>query len=862
MSLLKRHALLLTLLLFIAQLSFAQVLKPSTRATNTEQVDKDTIPPISNTFKLSKDKLDCVVKRRSDSSFYDVKTSVVEMYGNASIEYCDMTLEADQINYNTKTQIAEAFGTKDSLGHIVSYAKFYDGTQELQYHDFTFNFGTQKGIVRQLVTQQGEGIVRGEIVKKISDDESFIKGTIYTTCNLEHPHYYFTFDKSKIKNKKFAAGKNLNLFIKDIPTPLYFPFAIFPLETGKRAGFTRVTPGYDRQRGFELGNLGWYQPINENMSAIASSNWYTSGSWDALIGLEYQKIYKHRMDLDFRYSRLKGVEFSDNLGSSISKTFQFDFSFNQDAKVWPTASIGAQISLGQARFREFNVFDPNERLNSTYTSSINFNKRFRELPVSISSNVRYNQNTQSNQVSFTLPSVNISTNTLTPFRGISKPGKQNPLETLTLRYTSSYNNQINTADSIFFENPIGQLSDARFGARHSIPVSLNMKVFKFFNLAPSINYNEEWTTETYERRWDAATNEVIRDTISQFQAARWYSPSLGLNTNIFGMKEFSKGKIKAIRHVMRPSISMNYNPDFTTNDRIFKEVQTNTTGDTQQYSIFDGSPVTGPPRTSGGSIGFGLGNNLEMKVASKKDSTGLTKIKIFDNLNFNTSYNLAADSLNLQPISFTANTRLFNQFNLNFNGSLNPYKLDATTGRRINELKLSNGDGIAELTRFSFRTSGSFQSKKSESSNTDDAVQLIPNPIYPGEQLFINNYNSPYVDFSIPWKINWNYNFSYNRTYSANESRINISNAVSGNVDFNVTDNWRMSVSSGYDFRNLAVNFTNIKIRRELHCWQMSLDWSPVGTYQRYMFSIAPKSSLLRDLKLEKRRTIFDNNRP
>ena len=866
----------LTLLLLICSNLNAQVLTPSTEREEPEtdietEVADTTKPSPVEQFRITTDRLDCEVARRSDSSIFIREQNLYKMFGNARIEYCNMVLEASQINYNTKTGIAEAFGVKDSLGNITEYAKFNDGGQEMQYEQLAFNFKTQRGRVTQLVTEQGEGVVRGEEVKKVDEDESFVKNLRYTTCNLDHPHYYFTFNKALYKNDKFAAGKDLNLFIKDIPTPLYFPFAIFPMQRGKRAGLTRIAPGYDQQRGFSISNVGWYQPINDNMDALLSSDYYTTGSWNLNTRFAYLKRYKHRMNLSFRYSNVKGVEVSDALGVSLSNSFQFNYTFNQDPKVWPTANLNANISVGQQNFKQLNVFDPNERLNNNYTSSVSFNKSFRELPVSLSSNLRYNQNTQSGLVSMSLPEVNLSTSTLYPFRGLSKPGKSNPLETLTVSYRSNYRNRIRTTDTVFFANPIGELDQFRFGAEHSVPVSANFKLFNYFNFSPSISYNEVWSSETYRQRWNPIDQEIKRDTVQQFRTARWYQPSVGFNTTVYGMKQFKEGsKIRAIRHVMRPSISFSYTPDFrnveTSNGRYFEEVQYNNEGDTRLYSVFDGSLVGGPPSRPGGSVSFSLGNNLEMKVKSKDpaDSTGLQKIKIFESLNFNTSYNLEADSLNLSPISFSGNTTLFDKFRVNLSGRFDPYVVDLATGDRVNTYFFQDGKTLPELTNASFRFSGSLNSEQNEE-NAPVEAGLISNPLYPQEQLFVDNYLNSYVDFTVPWDISFNYNLSYNKNYRRNSNgdgyieQSNLTNAVSGNIDFSLTDNWMVSGGTGYDFQTNQVNYTNISINRDLHCWQMSFNWSPVGNFKRYMFTIAPKSSMLRDFKVEKKRTVYDN---
>lgn len=874
---LRRHIIfVLTALLLIGTNSYAQVQQleqPSKRKVLRQSVDNegsdslkvDSVNSNALNYKISLDQIDCEIKRRSDSSKYIRATNILELYGNARIEYCDMILEADQINFNTETKIAEAKGLKDSLGHYTSYAKFTQGDQKMEYHQLSFNFETQKGKIRQLVTQQGEGIVRGEEVKKINENEAFIRGTMYTTCNLDHPHFHFTFQKTKIKTNKFVAGKNLNLYIKDIPTPIYFPFAIFPLERGKRAGFTRIAPSYDQQRGFNFSNVGWYQPINDNMDALVRSNFYTSGSWDVNTSFNYIKRYKHRMAFNFNYSKVRGIGISNALGVNLTNSFQLNYQFNQDPKVWPNSGLNANINIGQQNFKQLNVYDPNQRLNNNYNSSISFNKSFKSIPVSLSSNVRYNQNTQSNLVSLSLPSLNLSTTTLYPFRGLDKPGKKNPLSTLTMSYRSSFRNQVSTVDSLFFANPVKEIGNAQYGVQHAIPISANFKLLKYINFSPSVRYNEIWTPNTIRKTWDTDAKKVVKDTVDGFRTARWYSPSIGVNTTVYGMKQFSKGGLRAIRHVMRPSLSLSYSPDFTkvntSKGRYFEEVRINDNGDTQQYSVFENSLMGGPSSYSGGSVNFSLGNNIEIKVkpkdAEEGDEEDLKKIKLFESLNFSTSYDLAADSLNLRPISMNGNTTLFNNFRVNISGNFNPYQVN-DDGRRINQFLVKQGK-LADLTNASFRLSGSLNAKANQQAAKQEA-QLIENPLYLGEQLFVDNYYGKYVDFTIPWNVSFNYNLGYSKSYGLNQVvNKRTTNAITGNIDFKLTDNWKINGSTGYDFEQGKLNYTNIQINRDLHCWQMSFNWSPVGDFKRYMFTISPKSSLLKDLKVEKKRTVYQN---
>ncbi len=854
-----------TFLLFINFISNGQDLKISQGSNEDSQSEqRDTLPssPSAN-YTISKTNLDCEVKRRADSSVYDAKSKLVKLYGNAVIEYCSLKIEANEIHYNTESGDAEAFAVVDSLGRVEEYALFSDGNQEMQYEYLRYNFKSERGNVKQIVTKQGEGVVWGKKVKQIGPEEFYVQHTRYSSCNLEHPHYYFTFEKSKIKNEKFAAGKNLSLYIKDIPTPIYFPFAIFPLERGKRAGFTRPRVAYDRERGFGLQSLGWYQPINDNMDFTAIGDFYTSGSWNFNTQYRYERKYKYRMNLNFGYSTVQGFEVSDALGVDLKNSFQFRYTFAQDPKVWKNSNLNASISLGQRNFKQINITDPSDRLNNTYTSSVSFNTKFPNSPFSFSSNLRYNQNTQSKRVSMSLPDATLSMSTIYPLKKLSKSSKNNLFNTINLSYRSNFKNNLEQADSIFFEKPIASLTDATFGAQHAIPLSASFKIAKFFTLSPSINYNEVWTNKNRLYSWDDSTKTVSHQSIDQFRTTRWFNSSVGLITRIYGMRQFNKGKLAAIRHVMSPSISMGYTPDFSNatsaGDPIFYSVQVDSLGNERIYSLFEGTPFGGPPQRSGGSIGFNLGNNIEMKVRSDKDTSGMKKIKIFENLNLSTNYNLKADSLNLSPISVSGNTKLFNRVNMNINGSFNPYAISPVTGKRVNTFYFKENKGPVDFVNGAFRLSGSVNPKsKNEKQVTE--VNLIPNPLYPQEQLFADNYMNSYIDFSVPWDLRLGYQLSYRKSYGTEAKKnISVTNAITAQGKLNLTDEWRIQYNTGYDFRNNEINYTQIRINRDLHCWQMGLSWQPIGSFKSYNFSISPKSSLLSGLKVQKRRTILDN---
>jgi len=399
------------------------------------------------------------------------------------------------------------------------------------------------------------------------------------------------------------------------------------------------------------------------------------------------------------------------------------------------------------------------------------------------------------------------------------------------------------------------------GMKHDIPISTSFNLFKHINVSPSVGYSEFWYMKTIDKQWNQDSARVEIDTISGFKRAWQYSTSVSMGTKIYGMFNFGSNKaIQAIRHVLSPSLSVSYRPDFSEPQYgYYKTVQNNINGNTSKYSIFEQSLYGGPSAGKSGSIGFTLGNNLEMKVRSSKDTVNnFKKIKIFESLNFSSSYNLLADSMNLSDISVSGYTRLFEKVNINFSGVFSPYAINSA-GQRINQFEINASNKLARFTSgsigfdFSLNSSKKIDGKKSQIPLPGD------NPLSEeakfGQSLGTNYGSMQYVDFDIPWNLRINYNYSYSKPGIVK----NISQTLSFSGDFSLTPKWKIGFTSGYDFKSQKLTTTSLNIYRDLHCWEMRLTVIPIGSYKSYSFQINVKSGMLQDLKYHKRDSYLDN---
>lgn len=816
------------------------------------RISTDTIGRIVTTDTLNADSLELstnsdfkskVEYSADDSLYFDVENQVVFLYGNAQVKYEDMTLKANYMEVNLQNKILYSTFTKDSSGDKTGVPQFEQADDKFSADEIRYNFNTKKGKIKGVYTQQGEGYIHGETVKKIEDYE-FIRNGLYTTCDLPHPHYGIAAGKLKvINNSKIITGPAY-LVVADVPTPLAIPFGFFPNRKGRSSGIIFPTYGESNELGFYLKNGGYYFGLGDIVDFAATGDIYSKGSWGTQLFSRYANRYHYNGNLSLSYSRIKNGE-SELPDFNFSKEFFIRWSHAQDAKARPNSVFSANVNAGSSQYYRVQVSSPNNYITNTYQSSIAYSKSWPGKPYNFSASMSHNQNTLTRDISISLPQATFSVARFYPFKRKIEAGEQKWYEKIGVSYQTNLQNQIQTKDSLLFTSD--SKNKFRNGIQHTIPLSTNIKLLKFFTLTPSFNYSEKWYLKTIEKKYNTDENVVEIDTINGFKAARDFSASASLNTRIYGMVSFKNSKIIALRHVLSPTVSFSYRPDFSAESwKYYRSVQTDSIGTQSKYSIFETGIFGGPASGKLGLINFGVDNNLEMKVRKTTDSSEtFKKIKIFESLSINSSYNIAADSLRWSTIGINARTTLFEKVNVNLSSSFDPYISDSL-GRRLNRSEWKENKRIARIVSASlsvgFNLNHLAKNKTTSKGSDADQKNVLGNP-------------SQYVDLDVPYNLYVNYSLTYSRSTPSTSVTSQI---VNFNGDVSLTPKWKIIFSSGYDFKQKEVSYTSLGFYRDLHCWEMRLNWVPLGSFPYYNFQINVKSSILQDLKWVKKNDPYD----
>ena len=777
-----------------------------------------------------------------DSIRLEVEEQKVYLYGDAQVTYEDTKVNAELIVLDTKNNLVTAKGILDSAGKPVGDPKFTDGAEEFTSKGMSYNFETKKGKIIGVRTKEGEGYLHGEQVKRDSSNNFFVLHGKYTTCDLEHPHFYIFASKVRvIPNDKIITGPAY-LVIADVPTPLMLPFGFFPNKKGQRSGILIPTYGESANQGFFLADGGYYFGISDKVNLSLRGDIYSKGTWGAKAQSNYSKRYRYNGNLLLSYANQKFGE-KELPGYSNPQNFHINWTHNQDAKARPDRRFSASVNAGSSGFGKYQNTTSRQYLQNDLSSSITFSKNWINKPYNFQTSVNHNQNTLTKAIHITLPNILFSVSKILPFQNIDSKPNNKWLKSLGFSYTANIQNQIDSYDTLLFKKGSNIASQMKNGMQHSIPISTSIKVLKYFTVSPSFNYRENWYLQTIKKSYDFETKTLKTDTVKKFSASRDYSFSTNLSTTLYGMYQFKHGKIRAIRHVMNPSIGYAYTPGLGT----FIYGPWGINGSKSRYTIYDGTLFGGANAYKSSAINFGLSNNVEMKVKSEKDTvSGFKKIGIFDNVSAFSSYNMIADSFKLAPFILNARTRLFQNIDLNYSGTLDPYRIDSA-GRKHNEYVWKNKNSVGRLVNNTLSLSFSLKSKTKTANKAEN-----PDNNNPGKDPVIDP--DQYVDFSIPWSLNVSYNLSLSKPGLVKT----VSQTLSFYGDLSITENWKVSINSGYDFKAKKLSYTSVNIHRDLHCWEMHLNLIPYGPRRSYSFELRVKSSLLSDLKIPRKQDWYD----
>ena len=833
--------------------------KDSLLQKKSDTIAKDSLKP-KETIE------DIITHTAKDYTIQDAKKRKVTLYNEANIKYTDIDLEAGIIIVDYKENSLFAKGIIDSTGYVQKPI-FKQGSQESVQDSIIYNFKSKRAIIYGLKTQQGEMYTYGMKTKRENDSTVFIRKIRFTTSDKEIPDYYIATNKAKlVPGKKIIVGAS-NLVLADVPTPVFLPFAYFPMTETSMSGF--LVPAFDTgssQRGIGFQNGGYYFAVNDFMDLTVLGDAYSNGSWGTRISSNYNRRYKYNGIFSLNFENIiNGIRGFDNFAKS--NNFNIRWNHNQDSKASPNSRFSASVNLGSSRFfrESLNQFNVAQTQNNTFNSSINYSKTFVGTPFNMAVTASHQQNTNTESITMTLPNVTLNMDRIYPFAG--KGGvKKNPIQKMGFNYNMQGQYLINTTDADFFTSKM--FETARAGIQHRTSTNTNVKAFKYFTLSPSANYEEVWQFDYIEKEYDPTRNVVVTDTLRGFKSYREYNLGMSLSTNIYGTFNFKKGRLKAIRHTIRPTISYSYRPDFR--DHYLKQVQQSSNPlNFQEYTVFDQGIYGGPSGGLSNSIGISMNNVLEAKVAPKDPDSDEEdeKIMLLNNLNFNTSYNIAADSLRWSNVSFSAGTRLLkDKLALNINGSLDPYQVN-DEGQRINKFN----PGIFRLTNANMTMNYSISStdfdkskKKDEAENKNGngannppdtmGAEIDPTNRFGRQNTNNNQSKEPTKTELYRAKIPWTLNLVYSANYTNNGIQTGTVgvHTVGFSGDIELTPKWKIGYSSGYDIKNGAFSFSRFNFSRDLDSWQFNFNWVPFGTNSSYTFFIGVKSTMLADLKWDK----------
>lgn len=883
----------------------AQELNAPTDTTRIVLVD--SIAPVASgdsiavqdTVPKKKAGLDAPVTYQAKDSIIMTGTNWAYLFGESDVKYQQIELQAEKIEMNMDSSLVYATFGVDSVGAGFGYPLFFDGDQQYESKTMRYNFDTEKGYITDVITQQGEGYVTAGRTKKMEGDVLNMVDGRYTTCDeYDHPHFYIQMTKAKVRPKKNIVTGPVYLVFEDVPLyPIGLPFCFFPFSSSYSSGIIMPTFGDESSRGFYLRDGGYYFALSDYIDLALTGEIYTKGSWGVSARSSYRKRYKYSGSFNASYlvTRLGDKGLPDY---SLSKDFKINWTHSQDAKANPYRTFSASVNFSTSSYdrNNLNSFYPGssgyaDATQSTKGSSVSITQRFPDNPFSISATMNINQRSSNSSISVTLPDVTITMSRIYPLKRKHAVGKERWYEKISMSYSGYLRNSINTKENLLFKSSL--IKDWKNAMQHQIPVSATFTLFNYLNISPSFNYTERWYTNKVEKAYDMQRGQVIdRDTIYGFYRVYNYSTSVSASTTLYGFFKplpFFGDKIQMIRHRFEPSVTLSYTPDFGKGRYGFwKELRyQNSYGQEQSvtyspfgYGIFGTAPSPG----MAGSVSFQLDNNVEMKIKSDRDSTSERKISLIDKLSLGMSYNMAADSFKWSDLSVGLRLKLSKSYTLNLNATFDTYtySYNEKTGavRRVDIPRWKAGKGIGRLrqtgTSFSYTFNNATFTKwfgrkdndsaddasSTETETTDsDAETTGKNEQQRGGRLRgakkeTGEYDSyGYMVNKVPWSLSFSYSMQLRYgDFNPKKMEYNyaLTHALSFNGNIQPTKNWRFNFNATYDFDTHKISYMTCNISRDLHCWQMTASFVPLGPYKSFSFNIAVSSSLLKDLKWRK----------
>ena len=812
---------------------------------------------------------------------------MIYYYGDVNVKYNDIEISSEYMAFDIDSKTVFAKGLPDTSGKTIGSPVMKQGETQYEMESVYYNFKSGKAKIKNMITQEAEGFLHGKYIKKMPDNSINISKGKYTTCDLEHPHFYLQMTSAKVVQDPDGGQKTVfgpaYVVLADVPTPFALPFGFVPQFKGRSSGLLMPSYGEEAARGFFMRGLGYYFVLSDHFDIAATGDIYTMGSWAGQLNARYNKRYKYNGNFSLAYQ-------NDQTGEKgqpdffQTKNFSMQWSHSMDSKARPGTSFRASVNFSSPSYNQYNnQTNIQTAMQNQISSSISYGKSWAGTPISLSINAMHSQNSRDSSYAVTFPNVTFTVSRIYPFRRKERVGKEKFYESFAFNYNATLDNKIN-----FKASEVGEpdfFKKMKNGMRHNFSISLpSFTIAKYIQASPSVTYGMNWYFSDCEKVYNSETQRVetvYSDPLSTFGITQNYSAAISLSTRLYGKFVFGKNrKVEAIRHMVTPSISFGVQPDLATASNGFTQlsyVDANGIQHVVNYNKYEGQTYSPPGRGKSASMSFSLGNNVEAKIKDRKDTTGtgVKKVKIIDQLSFGGSYNFLADSLNLSNISMNMNTTIFGKLGLNVNASFDPYAIDQQ-GKKINTFNIMKEGGfkLARLMNASASFSYSFSGEGKGRMGSD---YKDPNAITSQNSSYQRIYQNPmtgeyipggwvyYMSPNVPWSVNANFSYSYNRSYQyANERLLTKHNhmmTVGLGGQIRLTDALNINLNSGIDMMKMKLTTTQMSATYDLHCFAISVSYVPNGRWESWSFRINAKASALADLLQYKKNASYWDNR-
>jgi len=873
----------------------------------------DTIAPQdtlqADSTPQSKNALDMPVDYSAEDSItFDYGRSRAHLYGGSKVKYQNLELEAEIINIAIDSSLVHATGRMDSTGNVVGKPLFRQGSDEYEPDSISYNFKTRKAYISNVYTQQGEGFMKSLDGKRDSVGTMYVKKAFYSTCDEEHPHFYLNMTRAKLRPGKDVVFGPTYLVVEDVPLPLAIPYGFFPFKPKYSSGFIMPSYGDETSRGFYLREGGYYFAFNDYVDAKLLADIYTKGSWALSTQANYKKRYRYsgNLYLSYQYTQTGEKNMPD---FAVSKSFKVTWTHRQDPKANPTQSFSASVNFATSSYERNNLtsmYNPQSYTQSTRTSSISYSKSFPNIGLTLSGTFNLSQNMRDSSIAVTLPNLTIQLNRFYPFKRKKMAGKERWYEKISMSYSGAITNSINTKEDKLFKSSL--IKDWRNGMRHQIPINATFPVLKYINVTPGFTFTDRMYSNKIMQSWDEEKRAVKRDTLYGFYNVYNFSMSLSANTKLYGFYTpkpwFGGKKIKMVRHMLTPSVSFNYAPDFSKPSWGFWDsyVKTDAQGNvsTVTYSPFSNGTYGTAPSGMTGSVQFDISNNLEMKLRSSRDSTQDKKISLIDELGFSMSYNLAAKKKPWSDLNTRLRLKLTKSYTFSLSAVFATYAYEFDKNGNVivgDHTEYSQGrfgrfQGMSQNLSYTFNNqslkklfgmketmSKHFGSRDDDDDEDDDeedddeadpSMQNVDPDRKKGMTGAKKNETAEidedgYLKFSVPWSLTVSYGVTMREDTSApiNPKRMRYPYKFTQTLNFSgnirIADGWNINFSSGYDFNYKKLSMTTVSLSRDLHCFSMSCSMV-VSPYTSFNFLFAAKASTLADALRWKKQSSYSSN--